>query len=118
MNLKIPRSGFINVFDYKSPNELANYLNYLSKNKTAYNNYFSWKRFVQFETYPRFQNHYFCHMCIQLQLEEYTGFKKSVIMDLANYWNKEKDCYSNPYNYKNKKLIKLKQRNVNKFNST
>jgi hypothetical protein len=45
----VPKSGFINAADYKSPKELANYLNYLDSNKTAYNSYFKWKKHVKFD---------------------------------------------------------------------
>jgi len=34
-----PKYSYINVYDYKSIKELADYLNYLSKNETAYNEY-------------------------------------------------------------------------------
>jgi len=34
-----PRHSYINVYDYKSMKELADYLNYLSENQTAYNEY-------------------------------------------------------------------------------
>jgi hypothetical protein len=34
-----PEYSFINVYDYKSMKELADYLNYLSENETAYHEY-------------------------------------------------------------------------------
>ncbi|CAF0954736.1 unnamed protein product [Rotaria sordida] len=34
-----PKYSYINVYDYKSIKDLANYLNYLSTNETAYNEY-------------------------------------------------------------------------------
>ncbi|XP_015781803.1 alpha-(1,3)-fucosyltransferase 6 [Tetranychus urticae] len=40
----LPNHSFINALDYKSPKELASYLNYLSSNETAYNEYFDWKK--------------------------------------------------------------------------
>jgi hypothetical protein len=79
--------------DYKSTNDLANYLIYLSQNKEAYNNYFKWKKFVQFGT-SKYSMNYFCNICIQLQLEEYIGVKKSIINDIEGYWGKEKNCRS------------------------
>jgi hypothetical protein len=39
-----PKNSYINVYDYKSMKELANYLNYLSKNETAYNEYLWFRR--------------------------------------------------------------------------
>ncbi|CAF3750420.1 unnamed protein product [Rotaria sp. Silwood1] len=35
----VPKYSYINVYDYKSIKDLANYLNYLSINETAYNEY-------------------------------------------------------------------------------
>ncbi|XP_053206345.1 glycoprotein 3-alpha-L-fucosyltransferase A-like isoform X2 [Panonychus citri] len=39
----LPEHSFINALDFQSPQQLANYLNYLSNNETAYNEYFTWK---------------------------------------------------------------------------
>jgi len=41
-NLAIPGS-YINLFDFPSIEALANYIKYLDKNDTAYNEYFKWK---------------------------------------------------------------------------
>ena len=71
----MPRSGYVDALDFKSPMELANYLTYLDGNATAYNQYFEWKRFITVE--KRNENGYLCEMCIQLQLEEKLGIRKS-----------------------------------------
>jgi len=39
-----PNYSYINVYDYKSVKELADYLNYLSNNETAYNEYLWFRR--------------------------------------------------------------------------
>lgn len=39
-----PKHSFINVYDYKSVKELADYLTYLSNNETAYNEYLWFRR--------------------------------------------------------------------------
>jgi len=39
-----PNYSYINVYDYKSTKELADYLNYLSNNETAYNEYLWFRR--------------------------------------------------------------------------
>jgi len=44
----IPKSGFINIKDYKSIKDLSSYLIYLDSNKTAYNSYFEWKKYAKF----------------------------------------------------------------------
>lgn len=55
-----PKHSFIHVNDFDSPNELANYLFYLDKNDTAYNEYFQWHNFGQlnFNTFTA------CRMCM------------------------------------------------------
>ena len=40
--------------------------------------------------------YYLSDMCIQLQLEEYLGIKKSVVNNLGKYWNKRTECDMNP----------------------
>ena len=41
-----PPKSYINVFDFKNVHELAEYLLYLDKNDTAYNEYFRWASVV------------------------------------------------------------------------
>ncbi|KAL5960721.1 4-galactosyl-N-acetylglucosaminide 3-alpha-L-fucosyltransferase FUT6 [Taenia solium] len=41
----LPPHSYINVDDYKSIRELADYLLYLDKNHTAYAAYFAWKEY-------------------------------------------------------------------------
>ncbi|RNA18622.1 glyco 3-alpha-L-fucosyltransferase A-like [Brachionus plicatilis] len=66
-NLNVPKSGFINVLDYKNTEELSQYLKYLDQNKTAYNSYFKWKKYVLFK--DRLVHNNFCDMCLMLNLE-------------------------------------------------
>jgi hypothetical protein len=84
----MPKSGFIDVFDYDSPKKLGEYLNYLDQNKTAYNSYFKWKKHIWFHniksTYTSI-----CSMCIKLQLEEYTGVKKHIVHDIHEIWDRK-----------------------------
>ena len=77
--------------DFSSADDLANYLIYLSRNKKAYNSYFKWKKYVQFGR-NKYSENLFCEICIQLQLEEYIGVKKSIIKDIAAYWGRDKNC--------------------------
>ena len=78
-----PKSAYINILDYSGSQELANYLLFLSRNRTAYNQYFEWKRFIRPAQTKPFQAH-LCEMCIQLNLEKYQGFHYSQIKD-PNY---------------------------------
>jgi hypothetical protein len=68
------RSSFINIKDYASPNDLAQYLIFLDQNDTEYNKYFKWKNNIWFDKKDDIiEQAYLCEMCIKLQLERYTG---------------------------------------------
>lgn len=84
----VPKSGFIDVFDFESPRHLAAHLNYLNLNHTAYNEYFKWKQFVKFDR----DNSLICDMCIYLHLEEYFGVAKKTIYDIEDHWSRSRDC--------------------------
>ena len=84
------------MFDYNSPKELADYLAYLSKNSTAYNSYFEWRKYIRYQPNHTYFNP-ICDMCIKLQLESYFGIEQSIIQDLDYYWNDDNLCL-NPKN--------------------
>jgi hypothetical protein len=100
----VPPSGYINVLDFKSPKDLADYLLYLDKNATAYNVYFKWKKHISFyDQSPTTSSFSFvvepvlapiCSMCIQLYLERHFNvkMKKQIIEDAGRLWNKKLDC--------------------------
>lgn len=69
----VPKSGFINGLDFDSPKKLADYLNYLNENKTAYNDYFKWKKYIKTDSNVVSAG-YLCEMCIKLNLEENLGY--------------------------------------------
>ncbi|XP_054156935.1 glycoprotein 3-alpha-L-fucosyltransferase A-like [Oppia nitens] len=84
----------INVNDFRSPQELAEYLKELSNDKQKYNSYFKWKL-----SYcpKRTQFTYFCQMC--RKLNEYYGkrvdhWKRN---KLINWWFKEAYCRNPKY---------------------
>ncbi len=60
-NLAVPGS-FINVMDFKTVKDLADYLLMLDKNDTAYNEYFSWKKRYYLDEAPSWM----CKMCAML----------------------------------------------------
>ncbi len=79
----LPKAGYINALDFRSAQELTNYLIYLNNNHTAYNEYFKWKKFISYnENHPRMG--FLCEMCIQLHLEDYLGEIKRKSLDLIN----------------------------------
>jgi len=60
--LAIPGS-YINLFDFPSIEALANYIKYLDKNDTAYNEYFQWK--IKYKVFVDRSN-YACILCQKL----------------------------------------------------
>jgi hypothetical protein len=98
----VPRSGFINVLDYKTPKDLAAHLVYLNSNRDEYNRYFAWKKYVKFTNRKNALTHQFnkgifvppfCDICIALHLENYFGIRKSVIRDTGpTFWSVKTDC--------------------------
>lgn len=114
-NLYIPREGFIQADRFESINSLADYLNYLALNRTAYRAYFNWKRFVSFTDYKREGlnpiESVFCDLCLRLNLNKLSAtgqYFESAPVNFSKYLSK-KNCftvkisdvqvftYSNPY---------------------
>ena len=87
----VPKTAYINVFDYETPKDLANYLLHLSSNKTAYNSYFEWKKYIKFNVIKPFQAH-ICEMCIKLHLEKYTGIERKQIGDVNDFMGMNTNC--------------------------
>ncbi len=84
----IPGS-FINVQDFKTVKDLANYLIYLDKNDTAYNEYFAWKQTFKLPVhlgwpYPGIWG---CEICEKLHFDS----KQRVYDKLSDFWSYE-DC--------------------------
>ncbi len=53
-----PPHSYINVDDFHSIRQLTDYLTYLDKNDTAYETYFTWKRYGRIVVSP-----IFLHIC-------------------------------------------------------
>jgi len=97
---KVPSSGFIDVIDFKSPKDLANYLQYLDSNKEVYYKYFEWKKYVTFTDYYRNYTAHsqgvtiFCDFCLTLHLEDYYGIKSKIIYDMSpRWWSIKSNCH-------------------------
>jgi len=88
----VPNTSYINALDYKRPNDLADYLNYLNMNKTAYNEYFEWKKYIKINlNRPRMG--FICEMCIKLNLEELTGVLQiKELKQVRKLYNKNENC--------------------------
>ena len=87
----VPKSGYINAFDFSSAEQLAQYLMFLDKNKTAYNSYFKWKKYVKFiDNGPRRGE--MCELCVRLNLDIHEGVGNHVISNMNKFWSAENDC--------------------------
>lgn len=89
----VPKSGYINVLDYKSPKALTDYLLYLDKNRTAYNSYFQWKKWARTKYDGVFAAE-ICEFCIKAHIDAYTGYQKKYIKNFDQYWSPGSDCIS------------------------
>ena len=86
----LPPHSYIDVRNFKSTFHLANYLNYLTRNDTAYQEYFTWKkRYVCFNkiTTPSLA----CRLCSYLN-NNYS--EKSSIKSISQFWSRNKRCIS------------------------
>ena len=81
----IPGS-YINVMDFKTVKQLAEYLQYLDKNNTAYNEYFRWR--LKYKV-PDFSMISICRICEGFDPE---NPPKPKFYDLTEYWVKEGQC--------------------------
>ena len=83
----VPPGSFISVQDFPSVKALAEYLLYLDKNNTAYNEYFSWKQ--KFDS-KRINSFPACDVCAALHDE---CLKPKVYYDMfKKFWNEDVDC--------------------------
>ncbi|KAB7500493.1 hypothetical protein Anas_12379, partial [Armadillidium nasatum] len=93
-----PPHSYINVEDFKTPEELANYLIYLDKNDTAYLEYFSWKKDYFLMNRFGWLSHAssFCTLCQKLHSDN----TEKVYYNLTEWFLGEAQC--------NKDLNRLK----------
>lgn len=89
--LVIPGS-FIDASKFSSAKELGLYLNYLDKNDTAYNEYFSWKQKYKIwhptEGDWPFESYFLCKICEMLNAD----LPKKTYWSLSEFWNEYTDC--------------------------
>jgi len=76
-----PPASFIHVDDFKSPKDLANYLNSLSSDDTAYLSYFRWKFVGKF-----IDTKFMCRVCALLHSISASQRRKSYT-DVISWWN-------------------------------
>ena len=82
--IAIPGS-FINILDFSSVESLANYLLYLDRNDTAYNEYFWWRRHFK----PVLPESWTCQMCAALNNDTVPS---KVYNNIDEYWGERSNC--------------------------
>ncbi|CDW55715.1 glyco protein 3 alpha L fucosyltransferase A [Trichuris trichiura] len=65
----LPKGSFIAADDFKGPKELADYLNYLSANWTAYIEYYKWKDKYEVVPFPSGLEIGMCQLCARLRAD-------------------------------------------------
>jgi hypothetical protein len=74
-----PKNSFVDASKFKNPKDLADYLNYLNENRTAFSEYFDWK----WKLFHKFSNK---------KYDEITGHKR-VIKETSDFTYNYKDGY-------------------------
>ncbi|CAD5220581.1 unnamed protein product [Bursaphelenchus xylophilus] len=77
-----PPKSFIHVDDFDNVKKMAEYLIYLDKTPSAYNEYFEWK-----SNFYLSDSKFYCRLCSALQRPKHKIYK-----DLESWWNGQKDC--------------------------
>ena len=98
----IPGS-FIDVSDFNSIKELADYLLYLDKNDDEYNKYFAWKT-----KYGLARGSFYCTICNELNSEKFQ--KKSQVV-LSEAYSIKNNCMQ--YAYREEKIKRMTEKSRN-----
>lgn len=80
-----PPGSFIHVDDFKSPEELAKYLDFLDANHEHYYAYFRWKKLGRF-----IETEFLCRVCA-LMHETLLEGRTNIIHDLQSWWLNEEE---------------------------
>lgn len=85
-----PPKSVINVMDFKSVKDLANYILFLDKNPKEYIKFFEWKRHFVVETSNKIT---LCSLCAKLNAK----IKKQFYNNIAEWWRGKNDeqCFKN-----------------------
>ena len=93
----VPGDAFIHVNDFESVEDMAERINFLLANDTAYFEYFNWRkrdygneinRDYYMSTREGLENEGFCKICkLVNEMREGNGFKFPVIEDFQKFWN-------------------------------
>ena len=87
-----PPHSYINVADFASPKQLADYLKLLDKNDALYLKYFEWRQKYKVVRSPKKG---WCDLCAKLHREEPNSPDWAVknYQDVAAWWVRQQPCY-------------------------
>ncbi len=93
----LPPGSYINAMDYKSPEDLANYLKKLMIDDALYSNYFKWRDQYQVIQSPLDG---WCHLCRLLMMDPLlVKMKQKSYFNIAEWWSGQttnQTCLSSP----------------------
>ena len=84
-----PKNSYIHVEDFKSPQKLLNYINYLDKNDTAYMEYHNWrleKPNKNIKTYTSRESRKWCAACEAVHERKLRNFPESTVASISRWW--------------------------------
>ena len=93
-NQVVLNHSYINLEDFDSLENLANYLKYLANNKTAFNEYFWWRNRYEIKRHSKA-----CAICKRLWESEMADklvldndYNSMTGQNLSTFWNVKKNC--------------------------
>lgn len=84
-----PKNSFIHVDDFKTQDELIDYLNYLNYNDTAYMSYHQWRVTTKVDTTQPPENHSrrrICGTCKMLKAKQAENYPIRMIKSYSSWW--------------------------------
>ena len=82
---RLPKKSYIDVADFESPKELAEYLKILDTNDTLYNEYFQWQYHYKSVQLGSFR----CYLCAYLHLNKSA---KKILPDFGKWFSPSERC--------------------------
>ena len=84
-----PPKSFINILDFPNMKSLADYLKYLDKNDTAYNEYHAWRKDYKTRSPTQCQ---ICQMITDTNIKSKVNKENPATVDIEKFWNKGNKC--------------------------
>jgi alpha-1,3-fucosyltransferase len=85
----MPYNSYIDVLNFTSPKELAEYIKEVASDENKYNSYFEWKK--EYKSVDTNWD-YFCDLCQKLNQTPFNA--KSVKSGLLSWWYQQAHCRS------------------------